>query len=105
MFRFQHIEFLYTVAAIPFLILFYFLLIKWKKKAMKKIGDPPLVKQLIQGFSSKLFALKFILIALAFAICSFAVADLVKPEGTQKINRKGIDVMIALDVRTSMLAE
>ncbi|HEY8688290.1 MAG TPA: VWA domain-containing protein [Chitinophagaceae bacterium] len=72
---------------------------------MEKIGDPPLVKQLIQGFSTKLFAAKFILVVLAFSLCAFAVADLVKPEGTQKINRKGIDVMIALDVSKSMLAQ
>lgn len=105
MFRFQHIEFLYALAAIPFMVLFYLLLIRWKKKAMAKIGDPPLVKQLIQGFSSKLFAVKFILIILAFSLCAFAVADIVKPIGTQKITRKGIDVMIALDVSKSMLAE
>ena len=30
---------------------------------------------------------------------------LVKPDGTQKINRKGIDIMIALDVSKSMLAQ
>ena len=72
---------------------------------MKKIGDPPLVKQLIQGFSSNLFAVKFVLVLLGFSLCAFAVADLVKPEGTQKINRKGIDVMIALDVSKSMLAQ
>lgn len=105
MFRFQHIEFLYVLAAIPFMVLFYFLLTRWKKNAMKKIGDPPLVKQLIQGFSSNLFAIKFVLILLGFSLCAFGVADLVKPEGTQKINRKGIDVMIALDVSNSMLAE
>ena len=105
MYRFQHIEFLLVLAAIPFLVLFYFLLLRWKRKAMKKIGDPPLVKQLIRGFSAKLFAVKFILVLLAFSLCAFAVADLVKPIGTQKINRKGIDVMIALDVSNSMLAE
>lgn len=105
MFRFQYIEFLFTLAAIPFMALFYFLLIRWKKKAMKKIGDPPLVKQLIQGFSSNLFAVKFVLVLLGFSLCAFAVANLVKPEGTQKINRKGIDVMIALDVSKSMLAQ
>jgi Ca-activated chloride channel family protein len=104
MFRFQYIEFLYVLIAIPFMVLFYFLLIRWKKNAMKKIGDPPLVKQLIQGFSSKLFLTKFFLILLGFSLCAFAVADLVKPIGTQKINRKGIDVMIALDVSKSMLA-
>ena len=105
MLRFQYIEFLFALAAIPFMALFYFLLTRWKKNAMKKIGDPSLVKQLIQGFSTKLFAAKFILVVLAFSLCAFAVADLVKPEGTQKINRKGIDVMIALDVSKSMLAQ
>jgi len=105
MFRFQHIEFLYVLAAIPFMVLFYFVLIRWKKNAAKKIGDPPLVKQLIQGFSSTLFTIKFILILLGFSLCASAVADMVKPIGTQKINRKGIDVMIALDVSNSMLAE
>jgi Ca-activated chloride channel family protein len=105
MFRFQHIEFLLVLAAIPLLIVFYYLLITWKKNAAKRIGDPSLVKQLIQGFSSKMFAIKFILILLGFSLCAFAVADLVKPIGTQKINRKGIDVMIALDVSNSMLAE
>lgn len=105
MFQFQHVEFLLCLAAIPFMLLFYFLLIRWKKNAEKRIGDPSLVKLLIQSFSSKLFLLKFIMAVLAFALCSFAVADLVKPEGSQKINRKGIDVMIALDVSKSMLAE
>lgn len=105
MFQFQHIEFLLCLIAIPFLLVFYFLLIKWKKNAEKKIGDPHLVKQLIQGFSPRLFAVKFLLIVVCFALCSFAVADLVKPDGSQKINRKGIDVMIALDVSKSMLAE
>lgn len=105
MFRFQHIEFLLVLAAIPVMLLFYFLLVRWKKNAMKKMGDPPLIKQLIRGFSSGRFALKFILILFAFSLCAFAVADLVKPEGTQKINRKGIDVMVALDVSKSMLAQ
>lgn len=72
---------------------------------MKKIGDPPLVKQLLQGFSPRRFAVKFVVFLLAFSLCAFAAADLVKPIGTQKINRKGIDVMIALDVSNSMLAE
>lgn len=102
---FQHIEFLFALAAVPLMIWLYFLLIKWKKSAMKKMGDPGLIKQLITGFSSKLFTLKFILIVLGFALCAFAAADLAKPEGSQKINRKGIDVMIALDVSNSMLAQ
>ena len=105
MFEFNHIEFLYVLAALPLMVLFFYLLIQWKKRAAQKIGDPFLVKDLIKSFSAKLFAIKFVLISLAFSLCAFAIADLVKPVGSQKINRKGIDVMIALDVSKSMLAE
>jgi Ca-activated chloride channel family protein len=105
MFQFQHIEYFLILLALPVFIFLFFLLLRWKKNAIKKIGDESLVKQLIKGFSSKLFALKFILILIAFTLCAFAAADLVQPDGSRQIKRNGIDVMIALDVSKSMLAE
>ena len=83
----------------------FFLLLQWKKNAVKKTGDPLLVKHLVKNFSSRLFAMKFILILFGFGLCAFAAADLVKPDSNQKISMNGIDVMIALDVSKSMLAE
>ena len=105
MYHFQHIENLLALVAIPFMLLLFFLLLRWKKKVIKKIGDAHLVKQLIKGYSTTFFSVKFILLIIVFALCAFAAADLVKPEGTQIVNRKGIDVMIALDVSNSMLAD
>ena len=105
MLHFQYTEYLISLAAIPVMILLYVLLLRWKKKAAKKIGNPLLVQQLTKGFSSKKFTGKFILFIIGFALCGFALAGLVQPDGTQKINRKGIDVMIALDVSKSMLAQ
>ena len=105
MFYFEHIEYLLALAAIPVMLLLFFLLLRWKKKVVKKIGDAQLVKQMIKGFSASLFSLKFILVLIAFALCVAAVADLVSPQGTRIIDRKGIDVMIALDVSNSMLAD
>lgn len=105
MLHFQYIEYLFAFAAIPLIILLYFMVITWKKKAAKKIGDPALVKQLTINYSSKKFILKFILFTIAFALCVVAVAGLVIPDGTQKVNRKGIDIMFALDVSKSMLAQ
>ncbi|MEO6221000.1 MAG: VWA domain-containing protein [Ginsengibacter sp.] len=78
---------------------------RWKNKAAKKIGDPLLVKQLTVNFSSKKFILKFILFSAAFALCAIAVAGLVIADDTQKVNRKGIDIIFALDVSKSMLAQ
>ncbi|HET7115057.1 MAG TPA: VWA domain-containing protein, partial [Hanamia sp.] len=104
MLHFQYIEYFIALAAVPLMIFFYSLLIKWKKKTEKKIGDPRLVKELTSQYSSKKFLTKFILFLVAFALCAFAVAGLVMPDGTQKINRKGTDLVIALDVSKSMLA-
>jgi Ca-activated chloride channel family protein len=105
MYHFQHIEYLLVLLTVPLMVGIFFLLLTWKKKAAKKIGDTSLVKQLIQGFSLSQFYLKFILIVIAFVLCALAVADIVKPEGTQVVNRQGIDVMIAMDVSNSMLAD
>ena len=105
MLHFQYTEYLLSLAAIPVMLLLYFLLVRWKRKAAKKIGDPSLVRQLTKGFSSKKFNGKLILFLTGFALCALGVAGLVKPDGTQKVNLKGIDVMIALDVSKSMLAQ
>jgi Ca-activated chloride channel family protein len=64
-----------------------------------------LVEELTSEYSSKKFLTKFILIVIAFTLCVFAVAGLVTPNGNQKISRKGTDLMIALDVSKSMLAQ
>lgn len=71
----------------------------------KKIGDPVLVKELVKNYSAPKFAIKFILAVLAFALVVVASANLQKPGATDRINRKGVDVMVALDVSNSMLAE
>jgi Ca-activated chloride channel family protein len=105
MLHFQYIEYFIALAAVPLMIFLYFQLINWKRKTEKKIGDPLLVKELIAQYSSKRFLTKFILFVCAFALCVFAVAGLVIPDGTQKINRRGTDLMIALDVSKSMLAQ
>lgn len=87
------------------MILLYFFVIRWKKKTIKKIGDPALVNQLIRDYSPSKFSLKFILFTLAFIAGVIALANPRMPLGSATVNRTGIDVMIALDVSKSMLAQ
>ncbi len=105
MLRFQHTEYLLALAAIPVLVLLYFIALRWKKKTIKKIGDERLVKEMIKNYSPQRFAVKFLLIVTAFASTVFALANLRSPKGSEKVSRNGIDVMIALDVSKSMLAQ
>lgn len=105
MFQFQHIEYLAGLIAIPVMVALYFFVINWKRKTVKKIGDPALVNQLISQYSPTKFLFKFILFIVAFTVAVIALANPRKPMGSSNVNRNGIDVMIALDVSKSMLAQ
>ena len=105
MYQFQHIELLPLLAVIPLLIFFFVLVLRWKKSTIKKIGDAALVNQLIKGYSGTKFLIKFILSAVAVFFIILGILNLQKPGTMENIERKGVDVMIALDVSKSMLAE
>lgn len=105
MLSFQHIEFLMgLLVLIPLCALFFFV-IKWKKRVKKKIGDDELVNGLISDYSAKNYNCKFLLIASALALSILGAANLRKPAKGNTGNRAGVDVMIALDVSNSMLAQ
>ncbi|MBE7174660.1 MAG: VWA domain-containing protein [Williamsia sp.] len=105
MYRFQHIELLVLLGLIPLLLVLFLLVLRWKKTRIQKIGDPQLVKQLIKRYSPAKFAVKFFLTLAGIAAVILAICNLQKPGERENINRKGVDVMIALDVSKSMLAE
>ncbi len=92
------------LAAIPFFILLFIFLLFWKKKIKKSMGDEKLVKLLISNFSSKRFNVKFVFLSLAFAFGVVGVMNPRKPGVADNVTRKGIDIVIAMDVSKSMLA-
>lgn len=93
------------LAALPLLVLLFITVLRWKKKTQKKIGDPALVKELLKSYSAKKFVLKFILIGVGLTLIVIGAANLQQPAAADKVTRKGVDVMVALDVSNSMLAE
>jgi len=68
------------------------------------MGDEKLVKTLYKNHSSTKSILKFSLIVIAFAAGCLAVTNPRKPDASSAEARKGIDLVIALDVSNSMLA-
>ncbi len=89
----------------PLLVLLFVTVVRWKKKTQQKIGDPKLVVALVKNYSPGKFAAKFIMASIAFALMVVALANLQRPGPSDNVNRKGVDVMVALDVSNSMLAE
>ncbi|MFN5475999.1 MAG: VWA domain-containing protein [Sphingobacteriales bacterium] len=105
MFRFEHTILLLVLVLVPVFVLLYWAVIRWKKRTVAKIGDPALVQQLINNYSPARFRWKFIMVVVAFVLGAIGLANLQRADQVAQINRQGVDVMIALDVSKSMLAE
>lgn len=104
MLRFENNYALFLLLAIIVLIWLFRMVIIWKKNTINRIGDARLVTQLLRGYSSKRFLTKFTLLLVALICCIIGLANLQFPQKQAIVNRKGVDVMIALDVSKSMLA-
>ena len=105
MFRFQYPIYLYLLLLVPVLAAFYVYARYRRRKALQAYGEEDLVRRLSPEVSAVKPTLKFILMLLAVAL--FAVL-LARPQfGTklEVVKRQGIEVIIALDVSNSMLAQ
>jgi Ca-activated chloride channel homolog len=105
MIRFAHTYYLYLLALIPLLTVLLALFLIWRKKALARFGEFHLVRQLAPEFSTGRLIFKFILLMTAIVFLVISLADPQTGSKLEKVQRKGIDVMIALDVSSSMLAE
>ncbi len=104
MFQFQHIGYLYALAVLPLLVLLFTAMMYWRKKKIRKLGDERLIKEQILGYVPGRSATKFILLLLALFLIIVGWANLRMGDKSEKIQRKGVDVIIAMDVSKSMLA-
>ncbi|HNX21739.1 MAG TPA: VWA domain-containing protein [Bacteroidales bacterium] len=105
MFRFENEFYLYGLLIIPILILGYLLLIRKDKKKWLNYGDHPLIQKLMPERSSTMQHLKFGV--LMGALCCFILA-LANPQigsSLEKGKKKGVDVMICMDISNSMLCQ
>jgi Ca-activated chloride channel family protein len=105
MFRFQETHYLYALVLVPLLVVLFIALLYWRKRKLKKIGDERLVGAQLLGFIPGRNTLKFILAAGALATIIIGWANLQSGDKMEKVERKGVDVVIALDVSKSMLAK
>jgi len=105
MFRFEHTDFLWALLLIPALTAIFVWMVIWKKRALLRFGAWTILQRLLPGISRSRVIAKFILLMLGYG---FLIIGIANPQIGSKLvegERKGIDIMIALDVSNSMLAE
>ncbi|MCX6276914.1 MAG: VWA domain-containing protein [Bacteroidetes bacterium] len=104
MFKFAHTYYFYLLALIPVFIVALTFFLLWKKKAIARYGDMNVIRQLMPEYSVGKIIIKFLGIMLAMVALIFALADPQTGSKIEKVKRKGIDLMICLDVSNSMMA-
>ncbi len=105
MYQIEEPKYFYLMFAVGALLLMYLLVVFWKRKKQKQFADLRLLNQLSPERSVFKPALKIIMVALGLTLLVIA---LVNPKmGTQlkTVKRQGVDIVFAIDVSKSMLAE
>ena len=105
MLRYENIEYLNLLyGLIPlFLLMVYYS--KWKRKAFKSFGEGLVKKGLIPFYSKSRENLKFLLIFLCITSMIIGISNPQIGTKMEEVKREGVDLMIALDLSNSMLAE
>lgn len=103
--HFEHIEYLYGLLIIPIIYIIFGILRIIRRSALKKLGNPDLISVLMPDSS---FFKQFLKISIFAAAVFFAVLAVANPQiGTKpiEVKKRGVDVIVALDVSRSMAAE
>ncbi|MBD3384568.1 VWA domain-containing protein [candidate division KSB1 bacterium] len=105
MLRFANVEYFYLLWLLPILVTFFVFVFRAKKRALRRFGNLQLMQKLIENTSRKkqIYKMAILLLALLFIVLSLARPQI----GTklEEIRREGVDIIVAMDVSTSMLAQ
>ena len=105
MYQIDEFEYIYLLIALPILWLSYALLLRWKRKTQAAFAKPELLLLLSPNRSQFKPTLKVILLTISIVLL---ILGLMNPKiGTQleTVKREGVDIVFAIDVSKSMLAE
>jgi len=105
MFRFEHNEYLFALAAIPLMAGLYALSQHVRKRALQRFGDAALLERLMPGYAPQRNKFKLILLLLSMTLLILSWANPQWGAKLEKVERKGIDLLIAIDISESMMAQ
>lgn len=103
--RLGYPDFLWAYWLVPFFILLYVLLSAARRNFYKKFGETNVVQRLFPKEYFNFRPLKAAVFIFAFSLLIFALARPRFGVKTEMVERKGIDIFIALDISKSMLAQ
>ena len=104
-FRFEHPNILWMLLIIILLNILWVRNKIWKKKAISNFAEINTLSKIFNGFSNNRSSIKFFTFRIAIGLLIIAAANPQYGENERTVVSKGIDIMVALDISKSMMAE
>ena len=105
MFELETPQYFYLLTLIPILVVLFLLNLVWKRKKQAQFSDLELFKKLSPGKSTFKPVLKLVVLSSAFVCLVIALVNPKMGTKMETVKRQGIDIVFAVDISKSMLAE
>ncbi len=103
--RFKYPFFLHGLWGVLLLIVFFVLIFRHKQMLLERFGHLEILKRIMPGFNRRRMVWKSIFFILSYVCFVIALADPQIGTKLEEVKREGVDIIVALDVSNSMLAE
>jgi Ca-activated chloride channel family protein len=105
MYQFQNPQYFYLLLLLPLVVLLFLAYTTWRKKAQKAFADAKLLQKIVPERSLNKPILKLVLSLVVITLLSMALVNPQVGTSLETIKREGVDIVFAIDVSKSMLAE
>jgi len=103
--RLAHPQLLWLFWLIPIVLFLLIVSFKLRSQDRRKFTNPDMLERLTPGLSNGKSWLKGIIILIALIFLVFAVVDPQIGTRMEEVKREGVDILVAVDVSASMMAE
>ena len=104
-FRIEHPDLLWLLLAIIPLNFVWIYHRLWRNKAIRKFAEKETLQTIFVGFSNNRSMFKYFIFRISIGLLIIAASNPQYGENEKTFESKGIDIMIALDISKSMMAE
>lgn len=105
MYQIEEPTYFYYLAIIPAIVVLFLFAFWWKKRTQKQFADHNLIQKLSPEKSTFKLFLKITVICLALGFLIISLANPKMGTKLETVKRQGVDIVFALDVSKSMIAE
>ena len=105
MLHFENTSYLYLAIMLAPAIFLLWWYIKWYRKAANRLARPEVINKILPEYSVKKQLLSGATVVIAALLLIIGLANLQFAQGQEKIRSKSLDMVIAIDVSRSMMAD